>query len=127
MALHRFCRAALEGGTVAILGDGRQTRDFTYVGDVVQATLAAATRGGVTGRTYNIGGGSGTSIADVLQIVSEVADRPIDVSYVQAAHGDVPDTAADTALAQADLGFEPATTLERGIHAELDWLQNVMG
>src|SRR3954453_19640896 len=65
MAFHRFIRAAATGEPLRIFGDGRQTRDFTYVGDIVAATLAAADRG-VPGEVYNVAGGSRVSVLDVL-------------------------------------------------------------
>ena len=121
MGFHRFIRAALGGEAITLFGDGEQTRDFTFVTDAVAATAAAAVRG-VPGRAYNIGGGSRVSINQVLDMIGRVAGQPLKVRREPAQKGDMRDTFADTSLAQADLGFVPAVTLEEGIEAEYRWL-----
>jgi nucleoside-diphosphate-sugar epimerase len=121
MGFHRFMRAAISGGPIALYGDGEQTRDFTYVSDAVEATIAAGERG-VPGRAYNIGGGSRVSINQVLAIIGRIAGKPLDVRREPAAPGDMRDTFADTSLARADLGFRPKVTLEEGLEAEYRWL-----
>ena len=72
MAFHRFIRAAVRGESIVLYGDGEQTRDFTYVGDAVSATIAAAERG-LPGRAYNIGGGSRVSMNDVIKMIERIA------------------------------------------------------
>ena len=72
MGFHRFLTAAHEGGSITLYGDGEQTRDFTYVGDVAEAARLGAVQG-VPGRVYNIGGGSRVSVNEVLRLVE--ADR----------------------------------------------------
>jgi nucleoside-diphosphate-sugar epimerase len=121
MGFHRFMRAAISGGPIALYGDGEQTRDFTYVSDAVEATIAAGERG-VPGRAYNIGGGSRVSINQVLAIIGRIAGKPLDIRREPAAPGDMRDTFADTSLARADLGFRPKVTLEEGLEAEYRWL-----
>ncbi|HSC29640.1 MAG TPA: NAD-dependent epimerase/dehydratase family protein [Vicinamibacterales bacterium] len=121
MAFHRFIRAALAGEPIALYGDGEQTRDFTFVSDAVAATVAAGERG-VPGRAYNIGGGSRVSVNHVLEMLERIAGRPLEVRREPAQKGDVRDTLADTTLAQADLGFAPAVTLEQGLEAEYRWI-----
>ncbi len=124
MAFHRFIRASLDGTPVTLFGDGQQTRDFTYVADAVAATIAAGERG-VSGRAYNVGGGSRVSMNDVIEIIGRVAGKPLDVRHEPAQKGDMRDTYADTSLARADLGFAPSVTLEQGIEAEYRWLSSV--
>ena len=121
MGFHKFIRAVLNGQPITLYGDGEQTRDFTFVSDAVAANLAAAARG-VPGRAYNIGGGSRVSVNQVLEMIGRVAGRPLDVRREPAQKGDMRDTFADTALAQADLGFVPQVSLEDGIEAEYRWL-----
>ncbi len=121
MAFRRFLTAAIAGEPLTVYGDGTQTRDFTFVADAVAATVAAAERG-VPGRAYNIGGGSRVSVNDVLAIVERLAGRPLNLRREPAQKGDMRDTYADTALAKADLGFEPAVTLADGLEAEYRWL-----
>jgi nucleoside-diphosphate-sugar epimerase len=121
MAFHRFLRATLKGDPITLYGDGTQTRDFTFVGDAVAATVAAGDRG-VPGGVYNIGGGSRVSMNEVLVLMERVTGRPIDVRREPPQKGDMRDTYADTSRACADLRFAPSVTLEQGLRAEKDWL-----
>ena len=122
MAFRRFCRAALEGAPIRLFGDGRQTRDFTYVGDVVAALLAAAESPQAAGGVYNVGGGARVSLNRALEVLAAVAGRPLDVRRQERETGDVLHTGADIARARADLGFAPGTGLEAGLSAELAWV-----
>ena len=121
MAFHRFIRAALTGTPLTLFGDGEQTRDFTYVGDVVAALLAAGGRG-QPGAVYNIGGGSRVSIRHVLDLLGALTGRPLDVRREPPVAGDMRDTFADTTRARIALGFAPRMTLEHGLAAECQWL-----
>jgi len=113
MAFSRLIGAALRGDSFPLFGDGRQTRDFTYVGDVATAMRAAALSGW-TG-VANIGGGSQTSLVDVIQMVESLADRAIKVEQRPAQPGDVRDTAADTAMARRAFGYAPVVSLAEGL------------
>jgi nucleoside-diphosphate-sugar epimerase len=121
MAFNKFIKAALAGQPITLYGDGEQTRDFTFVSDAVAATVAAGEKG-VPGRAYNVGGGSRVSVNHVLEIISRLAGKPLDVRREAVQKGDMRDTFADTTLARADLGFAPAVSLEEGLEAEFRWL-----
>jgi UDP-glucuronate 4-epimerase len=123
MAFNIFCRAALEDEEIKIYGDGYQTRDFTFVADVVAATRAAATANIDSGGAYNIGGGLRGSLRDVLATLEELAGRKLKLSFGSEQAGDVRDTGADTSKARSDLGFEPVTQLHEGLEAEFDWMK----
>jgi UDP-glucose 4-epimerase len=123
MAFRRFCQAVVCGHAIEVFGDGRQTRDFTYVGDIVAATRAAAAAQVARGRVFNIGGGNRTSLRCALEVLAGVAGRPLDVRYGERESGDVQDTGADTARAAAELGFSPSTSLREGLAAELAWVR----
>lgn len=112
MAFARLVRAGLLGTPFVIYGDGQQTRDFTYVDDVVGAMLAAADASwcGVA----NIGGGSRTSLKRVLDIVQGLCGGP-QVSYEATARGDVRHTAADTSVAATNFGYRPLTPVAEGL------------
>ena len=125
MGFHKFLRATLRGEPIAVYGDGEQTRDFTFVADAVSATIAAATRG-IPGRVYNIWGGSRVSVNDVLEMIGRVTGRRPLVRSDAAQKGDMRHTYADTTLAQRDLGFSPAVSLEQGLAAEYQWLANIL-
>ena len=120
MAFDKFFRAAIADEPITVYGDGEQTRDFTFVGDIIAATGAAAVTG-ATGGTYNIGGGSQASVNDVLAVVSELSGRRVEVRYLARQHGDVRRTGADISRARADLGFEPQTALPEGLRAQFEW------
>jgi UDP-glucose 4-epimerase len=121
MGFSRFLRAAMRGEPVTQFGDGRQTRDFTFVGDAVGATLAAATRGR-PGGVYNIGGGSRIELLEVFKLIGEITGSPLRIERAAAQHGDMRDTYADTSRARADLGFLPVVALEAGLRAQYDWI-----
>jgi nucleoside-diphosphate-sugar epimerase len=125
MAFHRFLRAALKGDPITLYGDGTQTRDFTFVADAVQATMAAGDRG-APGGVYNIGGGSRVSMNEVLTLLERVVGRPLDVRREPPQKGDMRDTYADTSRARGDLRFAPSVTLEEGLRAEKDWLAGLL-
>jgi len=121
MAFRRFCDAIVAERPIRVFGDGEQTRDFTFVGDVVAAFRAAAVAPDPAGRVYNIGGGQQVSVNDALALLGEFADRELDVEYVDVQHGDVVRTAADTSRARSELGFMPGTDLSDGLQQEFEW------
>ena len=123
MAFRRFCEAALSGDAIRLFGDGRQSRDFTYVADVVRAVRSAGRAPGVGGCAYNIGGGAPVSINDALEQLAAVSGRPLDVRRFARESGDVLHTAADVRRAREDLGFTTMTTLADGLRAEFDWVR----
>lgn len=125
MAFHRFIRASLQGEPITLYGDGGQTRDFTFVADIVAANLAAGDRG-TPGAVYNIGGGSRVTVNHVLDLVAGLAGRPLDIRREETQKGDMRDTFADTSRARADLQFRPSATLEAGLAAEYDWLARTL-
>lgn len=123
MAFHRFLRAARDGGRVEVYGDGLQTRDFTYVDDVV-AALCAAALSGRPGCVYNVGGGERVALNDVLRLVEQVTGRPLRVERQESQKGDMRDTFADTSAAARDLGFRSRVALREGLAREWSWLRD---
>ena len=121
MAFSSFFRALLSGTRASVLGDGAQTRDFTFVGDVVAALRAAAQVEDPEVQVFNIGGGARTSLAEAMSIIEETAGKPIPVQRLPAMEGDVRDTAADTTKARELLGFEPVTSIRSGLEAQYAW------
>jgi nucleoside-diphosphate-sugar epimerase len=126
MAFHRFIRAAFEDKPITVYGDGGQTRDFTFIADIVDANLAAGDQGR-PGGVYNIGGGSRVSVLEVLEIIGRLTGRPLQIHREAAQKGDMRDTFADTTRARTDLGFHPRFTLERGLAEECAWLADLTG
>lgn len=124
MAFHRFIRAALNGESIEIYGNGEQTRDFTFVDDVVAANLAAMDYSGEN-KVFNVGGGSRVTINHVLDVIGEHIRRDLDIRYVERQRGDVTHTYADISLAAAELGYEPGIALEEGLAREMEWIRAV--
>jgi len=121
MAFTRFCRAALAGDPIAVYGDGRQTRDFTFVGDVVTALRQAAQTPAAVGATYNVGGGSQVSLLEVFDVLEGMVGQPLHLNFQESQYGDVRDTVADTGYARRELGFAPATPFAEGFGLQFDW------
>jgi UDP-glucose 4-epimerase len=121
MGFHRFFLAAVRNEPVTVFGDGRQTRDFTFVSDAVGATVAASTRG-TPGAVYNIGGGSRVELLDVFELIGRITGRPLRLNMTEPQAGDMRDTYADTARARTDLGFAASVTLEHGLRAQFQWM-----
>jgi len=119
MAFHRFISAMLKGEELVIYGSGEQTRDFTFIEDIVEANLAAALAGKLKGRVYNIGGGSRISVNGVLEILGRLSGKPVRVRHEPVQAGDPPHTYADTTRAREELNFKPRISLEDGLDVML--------
>jgi UDP-glucuronate 4-epimerase len=124
MAFRIFCTAALERRPLEVLGDGRQTRDFTYVSDVVAATRAAAALEDLGGATLNVGGGSRAALHEVIARIGELAGYEPEVVHRPVQRGDVRDTAADVTAARARLGYVPRVELGEGLRTLWEWIAN---
>jgi nucleoside-diphosphate-sugar epimerase len=120
MAFTRFLTSALAGEPVRILGDGSQVRDFTFIDDVVEGTVAAAHRG-APGAVYNIGGGTQVRLLDALRKIEELLGRQIEVERMPDARGDVRRTCSDPRRAARDLGFTPRISLDEGLARQAEW------
>jgi len=120
MAFHKFITAMLQGREIVMYGDGTQTRDFTYVADIVEGLVRA--QGAPAGSVMNLGGGNRVSLSDAIEALGEIMEvRPrLDVQPVEA--GDVRDTWADTSLATRLMGRWPTTKLKHGLADEYEWL-----
>lgn len=121
MAFSRFVAAALQGEELTVNGDGEQARDFTYVDDVVAATIAAADLRRPEARVFNVGGGDPVSINQVLGLLEEILERPLDVRYGAPQLGDARRTTANASAARDELGFIAERDLEAGLRAQVDW------
>ena len=117
MAFSRIVSALLDGTTFRLFGTGAQSRDFTYVADAVEATIATMTDGPGS-RIYNVGGGSETTLERAIEICERLAGRRLDVRREPSAVGDVRRTAADTSLLRSELGWTPRTSLDTGLAAQ---------
>ncbi len=120
MGIHRFFEAGRRGELVTIYGDGHQTRDFTFVEDAVAATVASLTLPAPE-FAYNVGGGHQVTLRDLLDLIEPLVGRKLERRFVEPERGDPRDTSADTRLARRDLGYEPLTSLERGLALQWEW------
>lgn len=120
MAFARFLASALDGLPVTVLGDGRQIRDFTYVSDAVDATVAAAAHGR-RGGVYNVGGGIQVPLIEAIWRLGELLGRPIQVRFLPDARGDVRRTCSDGRRAARDLGFAPQVRFGAGLERQVQW------
>ena len=124
MAFNLFIRALAAGDEIVVNGDGEQTRDFTYVADIVDANLAAASadRDEVAGRVYNLGGGSRVTVNEVIRLLEQITGRSAHVRHQPQPPGEARHTLADTSAARRDLGFAPKHSLQEGLAAEAEWI-----
>jgi UDP-glucose 4-epimerase len=122
MAFCRFFRAAQAGDPIVVYGDGEQTRDFTYVDDIVGG-MVGASQSSASGEVLNLGGGSRTSVNQVLEWIGELTGGALRVERTSVQKGDVRDTLSDTARARDAFGFAPAVSLVEGLRRQWEWLR----
>lgn len=124
MFFHLMMRAHSRGEEITLYDDGRQSRDFTFVSDIVAGTLAAALYPGV-GEVFNLGGGSRTTVNEAIAMVEAISRRKVKIKPLARQLGDVRHTAAEMRLAQEKLGYAPRVTLKEGLAREWEWIQEV--
>jgi nucleoside-diphosphate-sugar epimerase len=117
MAFHRFLTAARDGQPITVYGDGTQTRDFTFVDDIVSA-LRRAALSGRPGSVYNVGGGERVALNEVLRLVESVTGQHLRIQRQEPQKGDMKDTFADTEAARRELGFCSTVGLSEGLARE---------
>lgn len=121
MGIHRMIEAALNQTTFNVFGDGSQIRDFTFVGDVVDANVLAATADIESGTVLNIAGGGSISVSELIELVGDVVGQPVPVVWDTAQAGDVQQTGGSVQLARALLGWQPNTDIRSGVTEQVVW------
>jgi nucleoside-diphosphate-sugar epimerase len=120
----RFITCVLRGESPTVYGDGRQTRDFTYIENVIQANLAAcAAPKKACGGVFNIACGERVSLLDILEIVYDLAGKRVQPAFEPFRQGDVRDSLADISLAREVVGYDPKVTLRDGLRKTFDWFR----
>jgi nucleoside-diphosphate-sugar epimerase len=119
-----FIVAGLLGEPVTVYGDGMQSRDFTYVDNVVQANVLAARAPGVGGEVFNVAMGQTHTLLDLLSEVESIADTTIERHHLEGRLGDVRMSLADISKAQERLGYEPTVGFRDGLRRTFDALAN---
>ncbi len=125
MAFHRFIRSVLEEKPIKVFGDGEQSRDFTFVDDIVAANIAAA-ESDIAGEVFNLGGGTRTTVNVVLDTIGEILGKNADIVRSETQKGDVRHTSADTSKARSMLGYSPTVDIREGLTREADWLRSTL-
>jgi UDP-glucose 4-epimerase len=122
MGFHKFLRAILEDRPLDVFGDGSQSRDCTYVGDIVEATIQAGdTR--TKSQVFNVGGGTRRSLKDILALMEEILGKRAQIRHTEKERGDVPHTHADITKSRDEFGYTPRTPVEEGLRAEALWMK----
>ena len=116
-----FIEALVQGRSPIVLGDGGQTRDFTYVGDVVAGVLAAAETPGVGGEVINVAAGGRISLLDLVRTLQLILDISVEPTFGPTREGDVRDSQADIGKAERLLRFIPTVSLEEGLRRTVAW------
>jgi nucleoside-diphosphate-sugar epimerase len=124
MAFTRFLGAADTGEEIVVYGSGEQIRDFTYVGDIVDALIRAGLTNGDLPRVMNLSGGASVSVLEVLATIGEIVPRPLNVRKVEPARGDVFRTGGDSGLARRSLGWLPRVSLHEGLRKQYEWIRS---
>jgi len=122
-----FMTRALSGTAPVIYGDGLQTRDFVFVGDVVQALMSAATSPAAPGRVFNVGTGRAVSIQDLWRTIARAAGTDVQPTHGPARAGDVPHSLSSIDAARLHLQFAPRVDLESGLGRTLEWYRRSTG
>lgn len=126
MAFNKFVHNLINGKGITIFGNGEQTRDFTYIDDVVRATILAA-ENDVVGEVFNIGGGSRISINNVISILEEITGKEANIKYIEKQRGDVMHTYADVSKAKRLLGWNAKVDIKDGLEKYVEWVINREG
>lgn len=119
-----FASALLAGRQPVIFGDGQQTRDFTYVANVVDGVLRACEAPAASGQVLNVATGRRISLNDLLRVMNGILGTNIEARYDTPRAGDVRDSLADISNAQSLLGYRPIVSLEEGLARTLDWFRD---
>jgi nucleoside-diphosphate-sugar epimerase len=125
--LSRFMLAAIEGQPLVIYGDGEQSRDFTYVENIVDETLRACEASGASGKVFNAGTGKRITLNEVVKMLATVTGQKIQAKYEPARSGDILHSQADISLAKKVLGYEPRVGFEEGLKRTWEWYRAAFG
>ena len=119
--LSRFIAALLAGNQPVIFGDGEQSRDFTYVANVVDASLRACEAEGASGKVFNVGTGERFTLNETLRLLEKISGKPTQARYDPPRTGDILHSQADISLAKRILGYQPGVGFEEGLKRTWEW------
>lgn len=124
MAFHKFFKAISAEKEIIVYGDGKQTRDFTYIDDIIEANIASLEKAKV-GEVYNVGGGHQEKLENIFPLIEKICQKKIKIKNVERQKGDVLHTFALIEKAKKDLNYFPQTPLQEGLKEEWIWLQKL--
>lgn len=120
MAINKFVKSILNGDEIVVYGNGKQTRDFTYIDDVIRAIVASA-KSNLKGKVINVGGGSRISVNDLIKEIEHISGSTANVKYVEKEKGDVKNTCADLNKINELLGWKPKIKIQDGLKSYIKW------
>jgi UDP-glucose 4-epimerase len=123
----RFIRAIADGRPVTVHGDGEQSRDFTYVENVVEANLLAADAPDGAGRVLNVATGGSETVNRLAETIGTILAKPVEKTFGPAQAGDVRESWADVSAARETIGFEPSVGFEEGLRRTIDAMLQTKG
>jgi UDP-glucose 4-epimerase len=121
MAFSKFIHSMLEKKEIIINGNGEQTRDFTYITDIVGGNILAAKTEGIAGQVFNIGGGSRVTIKEIIRTLENTIGFRANIRFTNEQKGDVLHTFADIEKARKQLGYEPQVAIHEGLATQVEW------
>ncbi len=121
-----FIPAVLEDRRPTIYGDGLQSRDFTYVQNVVEANLLASEVPGIAGKVFNVACGDRITVNSMLQQINKITGRDIIPVYADARPGDIKHSQADITQAREQLGYTPKVSFEEGLRRTTEWYRRML-
>ena len=124
MAFHIFFKTIIENKPIPLYSDGKQTRDFTFIDDIVDANVLSLDKG-KAGEIYNIGGGQQKEMTEIFPLLEKITGKKVHIQHFDSQRGDVVHTYADINKAKKDLDFSPQILLEEGLNREWDWIQKL--
>jgi UDP-glucose 4-epimerase len=124
MAFHIFIKAFLQGEIINVFGDGEQSRNFTYVGDIARANILAA-QNSPAGEIINVGGTNTVKLNQSLELMKQIIGSDTKIIYSKKVKGDVKHTAADISKADQLLGYSPEVTFKEALEREVNWLKKI--
>lgn len=122
--LSKFITALLEDAQPVVFGDGEQSRDFTYVENVVHVNLLACEAPNVSGKVFNVGNGVRVTLNHTLRLLEQIAGKRIEAKFESPRDADIRDSQADISLSRALLGYDPAVAFEEGLRRTYDWYRD---
>ena len=121
-----FLTRLLAGKQPTVFGDGEQSRDFTYVENVVQGNLLAVEKPGIAGKVFNLANGRATTLNTLLRLLGELLETDVQANYQPARVGDIRDSMADISATRRELGYEPGVDFEEGLRRSIEYYRSMV-